>query len=552
MRKILPIIITVLFISAVVISSVLAFGFGNVDGVWGQIDAGGVTVIDSIGDISSSSTWGSNITLRKVITVCTGDTNPDDTFTVAPNWVSYSAGTYTGLIGHTVSGCTPTDLIISEYVERTTSTTTNRAIEIYNGTANTIDLRKYSVVIYTNGSADTIYTEIIFLNGTIAPGAVHVVVNSNHTDLGSYYDQLSGVMTFNGDDAIVLRKGNEADATESNWASGSGDAATRVSGTYWNQTNWTGTNPGTYNTDENQVRYGNPQSGGGFAAQSGLGFDGRDGGITSLVPLLPFWLGRATHYNNPILRYIDGSITNGHYNNLVYVPLGVTVSGLVCGNGQPPNEGSTLTFTYGVTFEETPNESYCPYGDSGNGCDDRITVSANPPSTSFTCDDLDEPASTQGIWTIQLLGFQDHNSTDCATQTYNSSLQGYDFITTEQLDNHACLWAQVTEFVPTAATINNFSAKSSGEGILLTWETVNEVNTLGFNLYRANATAAEGEKELVNPELLPSAVAPGSLDGATYTYEDLEVENGVTYLYWLEEVDLDSKSTLYGPLTVLR
>lgn len=555
MKKSVVIVVTVLLISAVVVSTVLALSLGNVDGIWGNIDAGGVTVIDSVGDISvdPGTEWGTgdvstaNNTLRKKSTVCAGDTNPDDIFTPATNWDGFAVGTYGGLGSHTTSGCTPTDLIISEYVEGNYN---NQAIEVYNGTSAEIDLRKYSIVLYDAGSTDAIYTEIIFLNGKIAPGATHVIVNSTASaTLRAYAQQLTAVTAFDGDDTVVLRKGNESDATDSRWASGNGDGATLVSDTYWDQTIWNGT---TYNTDENQVRYGQPTSGG-FGAQSGLGFDGRDGGLQNLAVDTPFWLGRVTHYNNPINRYIGAARANGHYNNLVSVPISIQVTNIVCGNGLPPNEGGTLTFTYGVVFEETPNEDYCPYGNTGdNGCNDRVTVSGNPPATSFTCDDNDEPDESNGIWTIQLLGFQSHTSTDCSTQTYNAGAVQYDFITQETTDNNACLWAKVTAFVPSAVVLSDFTAESNSESILLSWETVSETDTLGFNLYRAPVGTPESEKVLVNQELIPSAVAPGSLEGAKYEFEDQLAEPGVTYLYWLEEVELDGGSTLYGPVTAER
>ena len=37
--------------------------------------------------------------------------------------------------------------------------------------------------------------------------------------------------------------------------------------------------------------------------------------------------------------------------------------------------------------------------------------------------------------------------------------------------------------------------------------------------------------------------------GAAYSYTDTDVQSGMTYYYWLEDVDLCGKSTLHGPVS---
>lgn len=78
--------------------------------------------------------------------------------------------------------------------------------------------------------------------------------------------------------------------------------------------------------------------------------------------------------------------------------------------------------------------------------------------------------------------------------------------------------------------------------MLISWETLAEVNTLGFNLYRSETQ--DGEKVPVNPELIMSNLAPGSLGGAVYEY--LDVTNAVEAYYWLEEIEIDGTATSYG------
>ena len=43
--------------------------------------------------------------------------------------------------------------------------------------------------------------------------------------------------------------------------------------------------------------------------------------------------------------------------------------------------------------------------------------------------------------------------------------------------------------------------------------------------------------------------APGSTQGFAYTYDDLAVQPGQTYWYWLEDVSLGGATTLHGPVS---
>ncbi|MBK8555621.1 MAG: lamin tail domain-containing protein [Lewinellaceae bacterium] len=95
-------------------------------------------------------------------------------------------------------------LFISEYVEGSSN---NKAIEIYNPTAGSINLTGYQLRFYFNG-AGTVGTTII-LAGTIAAGDVWVVVNSAASaPLLALADQTIGGSWYNGDDAVDLYNGN--------------------------------------------------------------------------------------------------------------------------------------------------------------------------------------------------------------------------------------------------------------------------------------------------------------------------------------------------------
>lgn len=100
-------------------------------------------------------------------------------------------------------GLNATDLFISEYVEGSSN---NKAIELFNGTSSVINLADYKLELYTNGSA-TVGTTLN-LTGTLQPGATYVIVNGSASDaLKARANVTSGVTNFNGDDALVLKKG---------------------------------------------------------------------------------------------------------------------------------------------------------------------------------------------------------------------------------------------------------------------------------------------------------------------------------------------------------
>jgi len=97
------------------------------------------------------------------------------------------------------------DLFFSEYIE---GSSYNKALEIYNGTEAAVDLSQYSIERYSNGSSTV--TDSHTLSGTLESGDVFVIANSGAGDaILAVADLTDGVINFNGDDAMVLRKGTK-------------------------------------------------------------------------------------------------------------------------------------------------------------------------------------------------------------------------------------------------------------------------------------------------------------------------------------------------------
>ena len=106
----------------------------------------------------------------------------------------------------------PGGLLISKYIEGTGN---NKAIEIFNGTDDAVDLSQYNLAQYDNGTNAP--SAVINLAGTLAPGACFVVTRPVHNAAyppdpallaaADASGMRSKLLTFNGDDVVVLRKG---------------------------------------------------------------------------------------------------------------------------------------------------------------------------------------------------------------------------------------------------------------------------------------------------------------------------------------------------------
>ena len=103
-------------------------------------------------------------------------------------------------------------------------------------------------------------------------------------------------------------------------------------------------------------------------------------------------------------------------------------------------------------------------------------------------------------------------------------------------------------FAPSAARIDDFQAESYGGQVLLQWKTGEEVDNLGFNLYREE----NGKRTRLNPQILAGSalVAGPGIEmkaGRSYSWWDDSRQNP---RYWLEELGIDGNSVWHGPVTI--
>ncbi|MBZ9751352.1 ExeM/NucH family extracellular endonuclease [Deinococcus sp. HMF7604] len=149
--------------------------------------------------------------------VVTVTTQPDagNSGTLSVNATGATAGTYTVTVRGTGTGVSDTTatftvsvnsvttnagVFFSEYVEGTSN---NKAIEIYNGSGQTIPANQVVVNLYSNGATTVgnTYTIAVPLN----PGQTFVITNASAgTALAAKSNATSNVTNFNGDDALSL------------------------------------------------------------------------------------------------------------------------------------------------------------------------------------------------------------------------------------------------------------------------------------------------------------------------------------------------------------
>ncbi|GIO27235.1 5'-nucleotidase C-terminal domain-containing protein [Ornithinibacillus bavariensis] len=94
------------------------------------------------------------------------------------------------------------DLFISEYVE---GSSFNKAIEIFNGTGDAVNLENYKLELYSNGASSP--TQVLPLSGILEHGDVLVIAHSSASEQILQVADMTNnaVINFNGDDAVALK-----------------------------------------------------------------------------------------------------------------------------------------------------------------------------------------------------------------------------------------------------------------------------------------------------------------------------------------------------------
>lgn len=97
---------------------------------------------------------------------------------------------------------------------------------------------------------------------------------------------------------------------------------------------------------------------------------------------------------------------------------------------------------------------------------------------------------------------------------------------------------------PTEVGLSTFDAVRYDGRVEVVWTTVSEVSNGGFNIHRS--LSEDGPHAPINDELIPGRGS--ELQGASYSFVDGDVVDGLDYYYWLESIDLSGAGTMHGPV----
>lgn len=103
---------------------------------------------------------------------------------------------------------------------------------------------------------------------------------------------------------------------------------------------------------------------------------------------------------------------------------------------------------------------------------------------------------------------------------------------------------------PTAVRLVSLEATQSGDQVRVAWRTGYEADNLGFHVYRQ----ANGERVRLTPQLVAgSALLAGArvplTAGRSYAWLDPVPDGAGSVQYYIEDVDINGRRTLHGPVT---
>lgn len=213
------------------------------------------------------------------------------------------------------------------------------------------------------------------------------------------------------------------------------------------------------------------------------------------------------------------------------------------GSANPVKQGATFTYTLTV-HNNGPSAATTivatdvlptgvTYSSSSAGC------SFTSATHTVTCTAATLAVSATVTFTITVVAGTPANVSNTATVTATQH-------DPTPANNTSTLVTTIT--FTTEVKLENFTAVSTANGVLLSWKTGGELRNLGFNVYRDN----NGQRTRVNPSLIAGSSlmmrrADPKHSSKSYAWMDRASTPGASY--WIEDIDLNGTRTMHGPVT---
>jgi len=179
------------------------------------------------------------------------------------------------------------------------------------------------------------------------------------------------------------------------------------------------------------------------------------------------------------------------------------------------------------------NDMALIYPDTHMGSSDSVEISMSwiPSFGSDTINGISGPGSKTGV----------KNASFSTISVKAVSLIGGD---TTDLGPGYTTWYYTDGSSNTEVALAYFGTRSDNGVITLDWTTANEIDNLGYNIYRSKSQ--DGEYKRINTDMISAKGSPFA--GASYSFTDENVTPGATYYYKLEDIDVDGLNAFHGPV----
>ncbi len=218
----------------------------------------------------------------------------------------------------------------------------------------------------------------------------------------------------------------------------------------------------------------------------------------------------------------------------------------VAGTNETDSEYSNTTYGDWVDISAPATDIYSTYHDNGNPDNDAYasltgTSMATPIAASVASLIASHNPYLSADEVEQMLydtadNIDDHLSSEYIGKMGAGRVNAYE----------AVYQADVTLPV----TLASFEVRQGNGLAVLQWRTASEIQNIGFNVWRRSDSSNAYARIASYKEYETLSGLGTSSEGRTYRFVDCNIQNGQTYWYKIEDVDINGNTRLHGPVEV--